>query len=161
MPASPSELIDILKSQGLKLALAESCTGGMIAASITDVSGSSAVLERGYVTYSNQSKIDCLGVSKATLANHGAVSAETAKEMAAGALNNSRADIALSVTGIAGPDGGTTEKPVGLVYFGLARRNLQNVQTFTAKFEGDRHEIRQNAAQFALNAIYEGLGSNA
>ena len=100
-------------------------------------------------------------MSKATLANHGAVSAETAKEMAAGALNNSRADIALSVTGIAGPDGGTTEKPVGLVYFGLARRNPQNVQTLTAKFEGDRHEIRQNAAQFALNAIYEGLGSNA
>ncbi|MAM34701.1 MAG: damage-inducible protein CinA [Micavibrio sp.] len=149
MLVSPSELIDILKSQGLKLALAESCTGGMIATSITDVPGSSAVLERGYITYSNQSKIDCLGVSKATLANQGAVSAETAKEMATGALNNSQADIALSVTGIAGPDGGTTEKPVGLVYFGLAYKKSKEVKTFEKRFSGDRFDIRSQASNFA------------
>jgi len=99
---------------------AESCTGGLIIAALTDIAGSSAVVDRGFVTYSNEAKIDMIGVSKETLGRHGAVSGETAVEMAAGALARSRAGIALAVTGIAGPDGGSPEKPVGLVWFGVA-----------------------------------------
>ena len=109
------------------LATAESCTGGMIAAALTDIAGSSAVVDRGFVTYSNEAKMDMLGVSAATLDAHGAVSRETALEMAAGALARSRAGIALSVTGIAGPGGGSAEKPVGLVWFGLAMTGREAV----------------------------------
>ncbi len=105
---------------GIMAATAESCTGGLIAAAITDISGSSAVLDRGFVTYSNEAKMEMLGVAPATLDEHGAVSAQTAHEMAAGALARSRAAIALAVTGIAGPGGGTAQKPVGLVWFGIA-----------------------------------------
>lgn len=112
--------IDACKAAGIMAATAESCTGGMIAAAITDIAGSSAVLDRGFVTYSNEAKVDMLGVSAATLDTHGAVSEQTALEMAAGALARSRAGVALAVTGIAGPDGGSAEKPVGLVWFGVA-----------------------------------------
>lgn len=112
--------IDACKAAGIMAATAESCTGGMIAAAITDIAGSSAVLDRGFVTYSNEAKVDMLGVSAATLDAHGAVSEQTALEMAAGALARSRAGVALAVTGIAGPDGGSAEKPVGLVWFGVA-----------------------------------------
>lgn len=112
--------IDACKAAGIMAATAESCTGGMIAAAITDIAGSSAVLDRGFVTYSNDAKVDMLGVSAATLDAHGAVSEQTALEMAAGALARSRAGVALAVTGIAGPDGGSAEKPVGLVWFGVA-----------------------------------------
>jgi nicotinamide-nucleotide amidase len=101
-------------------ATAESCTGGLIIAAMTDIPGSSSMVDRGFVTYSNEAKIDMLGVKAETLEAHGAVSAETAGEMAAGALARSRASIALAVTGIAGPDGGSAEKPVGLVWFGVA-----------------------------------------
>lgn len=104
------------------VAAAESCTGGMIISLLTDIPGSSSMVDRGFVTYSNEAKIEMLGVSQATLDVHGAVSEETALEMANGALARSRAGIALSVTGIAGPDGGSAEKPVGLVWFGLARQ---------------------------------------
>jgi nicotinamide-nucleotide amidase len=102
------------------VATAESCTGGMIISLLTDIPGSSSMVDRGFVTYSNEAKTEMLGVSPETLERHGAVSAETAQEMAAGALKNSRAGIALAVTGIAGPDGGSAEKPVGLVWFGMA-----------------------------------------
>lgn len=112
--------IDACKAAGIMAATAESCTGGMIAAAITDIAGSSAVLDRGFVTYSNEAKVDMLGVSAATLDAHGAVSEQTALEMAAGALARSHAGVALAVTGIAGPDGGSAEKPVGLVWFGVA-----------------------------------------
>jgi len=112
--------IDACKAAGIMAATAESCTGGMIAAAITDIAGSSAVLDRGFVTYSNDAKVDMLGVSAATLDAHGAVSEQTALEMAAGALARSHAGVALAVTGIAGPDGGSAEKPVGLVWFGVA-----------------------------------------
>lgn len=112
--------VDACKAAGIMAATAESCTGGMIVAAITDLAGSSAVLDRGFVTYSNAAKIDMLGVRRETLDDFGAVSCETAIEMAAGALARSAAGIALSVTGIAGPDGGSAEKPVGLVWFGVA-----------------------------------------
>ncbi|KAB2950516.1 MAG: CinA family protein [Rhizobiaceae bacterium] len=101
---------------------AESCTGGLIIAAMTDIPGSSSMVDRGFVTYSNDAKIDMLGVKAETLEAHGAVSAETAREMAGGALARSKASIALAVTGIAGPDGGSAEKPVGLVWFGVAAK---------------------------------------
>ncbi|KQZ21833.1 damage-inducible protein CinA [Mesorhizobium sp. Root552] len=105
---------------GILAATAESCTGGLVIAAMTDIPGSSSMVDRGFVTYSNEAKMDMLGVSKATLEAHGAVSSEAAREMAKGALERSKAGIALAVTGIAGPDGGSAEKPVGLVWFGLA-----------------------------------------
>ncbi len=117
------ELVKSMTKAGKMIATAESCTGGMIAAAITDVAGSSAVFDRGFVTYSNQAKHDMLGVKKETLASHGAVSRQTAIEMAEGALTYSRADFAVSVTGVAGPGGGSAEKPVGLVHMAIALRN--------------------------------------
>ncbi len=106
--------------RGIMLATAESCTGGMIVAALTDIAGSSVAVDRGFVTYSNEAKRDMLGVRAETLEAHGAVSRETALEMAAGTVANSRASIAVAVTGVAGPGGGSPEKPVGLVWFGLA-----------------------------------------
>jgi nicotinamide-nucleotide amidase len=114
-------LLDLLRARKLKLATAESCTGGLIAAMLTEVPGSSDVFERGFVTYSNEAKAEMLSVPAALIKEHGAVSEEVARAMAEGALRNSRADIAVSVTGIAGPDGGTEAKPVGLVHFGVSR----------------------------------------
>ncbi len=114
--ATAADLIASLKAAGLMATTAESCTGGLIAGALTEISGSSAVVDRGFVTYSNESKMDLLGVSADTLARVGAVSQETALEMVAGALKNSRADVAVAVTGIAGPGGGSPEKPVGLVH---------------------------------------------
>jgi competence/damage-inducible protein CinA C-terminal domain len=123
MSPFPSEIEELAaaiigryKGGGLMLATAESCTGGLIAAALTEVSGSSAVVDRGFVTYTNEAKMDLLGVSPATLARFGAVSRETALQMAHGALYRSRADVAVAVTGIAGPTGGSLEKPVGLVH---------------------------------------------
>jgi nicotinamide-nucleotide amidase len=117
-----AELLDALRSRGLKLATAESCTGGLIAAILTEVPGSSDVFERGFVTYSNEAKTEQLGVSAELIAKHGAVSEEVARAMASGALKNSRADIAVAVTGVAGPGGGTETKPVGLVHLAVARQ---------------------------------------
>ncbi len=113
-------LIDAYRRRGLKLATAESCTGGLIAALITEIPGSSDVFERGFVTYSNEAKQELLGVAEATLETYGAVSEPTAREMVLGALQRSRADIAVAVTGIAGPGGGAPSKPVGLVHFACA-----------------------------------------
>ena len=115
-------VIEAAAAQGLRVALAESCTGGLIASALTDVPGASAVFTHGVVAYANEAKSGVLGVEERVLAAHGAVSAETAEAMAAGALRLSGADLALSVTGIAGPGGGSAEKPVGLVWFGIARR---------------------------------------
>jgi len=154
------ELSLLLTQKNMRLVTAESCTGGMIAAAITDRSGSSAVFERGYVTYSNEAKIEELGVKSETIETHGAVSEQTAAEMAKGALKNSHADIALSVTGIAGPNGGTKEKPVGLVYIGIA---LQNKEPHIVKnlFEGDRTSIRQATVEKALELLIETVGTRA
>jgi len=138
------------RSRGLRIVTAESCTGGLIGGCLTEISGSSDVFDRGFIVYSNDSKIENLGVSSATLMNFGAVSAETALEMAQGALRASKAGIAVAVTGIAGPGGGSAEKPVGLVYLGIAiARNgksyaLQNI------FKGNRSDIRLKTVEAAL-----------
>jgi nicotinamide-nucleotide amidase len=125
--ARATDLIARYRAAGLMAASAESCTGGLIAALLTEIPGSSAVLERGFVVYSNAAKQDLLGVSAETLARYGAVSAETARAMAEGALGASRAEVAVSVTGVAGPDGRSAEKPVGLVHFACARRGKPTV----------------------------------
>ena len=122
LAARAAALLDRCHAAGLTIATAESCTGGLVAALLTEIPGSSAVVDRGFVVYSNAAKEELLGVTPETLARHGAVSEATARAMADGALQGSRADIAVSVTGIAGPDGGTAEKPVGLVWFACARR---------------------------------------
>ena len=131
-------------------ATAESCTGGMIVAHLTDIAGSSAVVDRGFVTYSNEAKMDMLGVNPATLEAFGAVSSETASEMAAGALAHSRAGIALAVTGIAGPDGGPTDKPVGLVWFGLALSGQPAVSEYRIFENRGRDFIRRETVRHAL-----------
>ena len=143
-------IIDKARQKTVMIALAESCTGGMIAAALTDISGSSAALDRGFVTYSNQAKIDILGVSNATLAQHGAVCEQTARAMVEGTLNAAPlADLALSVTGIAGPGGGGPDKPVGLVHFACQRR--YSSQTHAKHiFSGDRNMVRQQAVHTAL-----------
>ena len=139
------------------LVTAESCTGGMIAAALTDIAGASSVLDRGFVTYSNQAKSECLGVAETTLEAHGAVSSETAAEMAAGALSAApHSHIAIAVTGIAGPGGGSAEKPVGLVWFGLAVRD-GDVTTHRRQFAGDRATIRLAAANAALQLLLDWL----
>lgn len=141
-----------------QLTVAESCTGGWIAKVLTDLSGSSAWFERGFVTYSNQSKQEMLGVAESVLLNHGAVSPQTAEAMATGALQNSRADFSLSVTGIAGPSGGTADKPVGLVWFAWAvKEPSRNVILGTEKqvFLGNREKVRRQAVAFALNRMIE------
>ncbi len=148
------ELSLLLAGKNMRLVTAESCTGGMIAAAMTDRSGSSAIYERGFVTYSNEAKIEDLGVDSATIESYGAVSEQTAHEMALGALNNSHADIALSVTGIAGPNGGTKEKPVGLVYIAVALQNKEPV-VIKNNFDGDRTSIRQATAEKALELLIE------
>jgi len=137
---------------GHLLALAESCTGGWIAHSVTEIAGSSAWFDRGFVTYSNAAKIAMLGVNDATLQAHGAVSAQTAAEMVAGALMHSDADIALAVTGIAGPGGGTAEKPVGLVFIAWQRRG-QPCHCIEQQFEGDRHAVRRQTVRKALRCL--------
>jgi nicotinamide-nucleotide amidase len=143
-----------LESRGLKAATAESCTGGLVAGAITDVAGSSAWFERGFVTYSNEAKIELLGVRAETLAAHGAVSEETAREMVAGALARSTADLAVAVTGIAGPSGGTPQKPVGLVWLAWSRRG--GAATTTAHhFSGDRAAVREATVVAALQGLLD------
>lgn len=131
-------------------ATAESCTGGMIVAHLTDIAGSSAVVDRGFVTYSNDAKMDMLGVRASTLEAFGAVSSETALEMAAGAVSRSRAGIALAVTGVAGPDGGSPEKPVGLVWFGLAVKGRPTTVEHRIFDNRGRDFIRRETVRHAL-----------
>ncbi len=140
----------------MKLATAESCTGGMIGAALTDVAGSSDYFERGFITYSNESKHELLGVSSDILRSHGAVSAETAAEMVAGALHRSHADIAVAVTGIAGPGGGSIEKPVGTVYIGWGLRGLPCV-TMHHLFDGDRAAVRQQTVEAAIQHLLKAI----
>jgi len=149
------QVLAACEEAGIMLATAESCTGGMIAATLTDVPGSSSVVDRGFVTYSNEAKQDMLGVKPATLAAHGAVSRETALEMAAGALAHSRAGIAVSVTGVAGPGGGSADKPVGLVWFGLARRGMEPAAEERRFEDRGRAFIRQEATRHALQMVLE------
>jgi nicotinamide-nucleotide amidase len=153
--ALASSLGAAMRSKGLVVATAESCTGGLIAGAITDVAGSSGWFDRGFVTYSNGAKIAMLGVRSETLAAHGAVSEATAAEMAAGALERSAADLAVAVTGIAGPDGGTPEKPVGLVCFAWARRGGGPPLTSTRRFPGGRAAVRAATVAVALEGLID------
>ena len=150
-------IIDKAQQKTLTIALAESCTGGMIAAALTGISGSSAVFDRGFVTYSNQAKIDMLRVSNVTLEQYGAVSEQTARAMVDGTLIAApMADLALSVTGIAGPGGGGQDKPVGLVHFVCQRRDTPQTHAMDI-FSGDRHMVRQKAVRKALMMIGDAL----
>lgn len=145
-----------LLDKGWQLALAESCTGGMIAQSVTAIAGSSAWFDRGFVTYSNAAKVDMLAVPEALIAEYGAVSESVAKAMAAGALTHSRAHISGAVTGIAGPGGGSPQKPVGTVCFAWAMREAESpglVTVETAHFDGDRAQVRQQAASYLLAGL--------
>ncbi|HBR69547.1 MAG TPA: damage-inducible protein CinA [Rhodospirillaceae bacterium] len=146
----------LLRKKNLKLATAESCTGGLLSATITALPGSSDVFERGFITYSNESKTELLQVPAKLIATHGAVSAEVAQAMAEGALKNSRADITISITGIAGPDGGSTEKPVGTVYIGYAVKG-RKAESRHNLFKGTREEIRKQSMTAALEIILENL----
>jgi nicotinamide-nucleotide amidase len=141
----------LLVARGTTLALAESCTGGLVASRLTAVPGSSAFFDRGYVTYSNRAKVELLGVDPSTLERHGAVSEETAREMAAGARRAAGSDLAVAITGIAGPTGATEDKPVGLVFLALAGGSVDRVRR--AQFPGERDRVRAQAAQAALEMI--------
>lgn len=149
-------LLDACRSRRIRLATAESCTGGLIAAALTAIAGSSDVVDRGFIAYSNEAKTELVGVPPDVIARHGAVSEDVARAMAAGALVRSRADIAVSVTGIAGPGGGSFEKPVGLVWFGLAQRD-RSVSTERQIFPGDRMAVRAAAVAQALSLIHTRL----
>ncbi len=145
------ELVEAYTEFGLKAATAESCTGGMVAAAITSVAGSSAMFDRGFVTYSNEAKIGMLSVPEMMISQHGAVSREVARSMAEGCLRHSNADAVVSITGIAGPAGGSGDKPVGLVWFGVAKDDI----LFTERevFHGDRSAIRNAATLHALRLL--------
>jgi nicotinamide-nucleotide amidase len=142
-----------LMAQGKTIALAESCTGGLIAATLTDVAGSSAWFDRGFVTYSNQAKMDMLGVDPNILRQYGAVSTETAMQMVFGVLAHTVADCAVAVTGIAGPEGGTVEKPVGTVFIAWQWRN-QDPVVIKKVFEGNRQDVRRQSVKTALEGIF-------
>lgn len=149
-----------LTHRGWKIALAESCTGGLVCATLTDLAGSSDWFERGYITYSNHAKTQCLDVPSELLESVGAVSEEVARAMAQGAQQNAKVHVAISITGIAGPSGGSPEKPVGTVCFGWAIKedhlnDLVNVTTMTKHFKGDRQTVREQARDFALSKFLE------
>ena len=146
------KLGNALTKKKFQIALAESCTGGLVCQHLTNIPGSSVWFDRGFVTYSNESKIELLKVSQDTLLKFGAVSKEVASEMALGALNESHAQIALSITGIAGPSGGSIEKPVGTVFFAIAHQNKIIFNT-SKVFPGSRENIRESSCLFALNQV--------
>ena len=149
------EIAELLTQKQLTISTAESCTGGLLASTLTDISGSSTYFIQGIIAYSNQAKQDLLQVSQQTLTTHGAVSKQTAQEMAEGIRNNAQTTIGISTTGIAGPTGGTTQKPVGLVYIGLATPT----QTITTKhhFHGDRTTNKQHTVKQALHILQQTL----
>ncbi len=146
------ETAQVLKQQGLTLATAESCTGGGLSYWLTSVPGSSDWFERGFVTYSNVAKVEMLSVSRTTLEAFGAVSAETAREMAEGALKHSHADLSIAITGIAGPTGGTPDKPVGTVWIACAKQDGATIEEMQI-FSGDRQDIRLHAIAIALEKL--------
>jgi len=151
--AQAAALLEACRERGVLIATAESCTGGLVAATLTAVPGSSEVVERGFVTYSNAAKSEMLGVPAWLIERHGAVSEDVARAMVGGALNHSRATIAVAVTGIAGPGGGTAEKPVGLVHIAAARRD-ETVRHERALFgEIGRGEIRRGSVERALSLL--------
>ncbi|NOT19469.1 MAG: nicotinamide-nucleotide amidase [Sideroxydans sp.] len=151
---------EALKAHGMMLATAESCTGGGVAQAVTDIAGSSAWFERGFVTYANQAKVEMLGVRQSTLDSHGAVSEMTVREMVRGALAHSHAHIAVAVSGIAGPGGGTADKPVGTVWFAWA---LGDGEVLAQRYllSGDRAGIREQSVAIALQGVLEILNSQS
>ena len=144
-------LAQILLSRNWTVSLAESCTGGLVCATLTELAGSSEWFERGYITYSNEAKTECIGVPALLIESHGAVSEQVAKAMAEGARINSGSNVAISITGIAGPSGGSAAKPVGTICFGWSTEN--QTLTKTMHFDGDRQMIRQQAAEFAMTEL--------
>ena len=149
-----TEVGRLLVEKKLKLTTVESCTGGWIAQTATAISGSSRWFDRGFVTYSNRAKIEMLGVAPATIGEYGAVSGETAEEMVRGALAAAQVEIAVAVTGVAGPDGGTPQKPVGMVWFGWGTKNTEPV-TKKLYFAGDRESIRAQTVSVAIDGLLE------
>jgi nicotinamide-nucleotide amidase len=144
--------LDRCRARGWRVAIAEACTGGLVAAALTAIAGSSDVVERSFVAYSNEAKSDLLGVPPAMIAAHGAVSAETVAAMANGAIARAPVDLAVSIAGVAGPGGGSAAKPVGLVIFGLARRD-GDTRTLRHEFAGDRTAVREAALKTALELL--------
>ena len=151
-------LADFLTQHHLKLATAESCTGGMISAACTDLAGSSEWFERGFVTYSNEAKVELLGVDASLIDTHGAVSEHVARAMAFGAIRRSKAQVSIAVTGVAGPSGGSVAKPVGTVWFGFSV--LGALHSERLHFDGDRAAVRQQTVLHALNRTLALLASN-
>jgi len=151
--AAATRVLALCRRRGLKIATAESCTGGLVAGALTEIAGSSDVFDRGFVTYSNEAKAAVLGVRNATLKRHGAVSAETASAMAAGALKNSLADLAVAITGIAGPGGGSKQKPVGLVYFAAASRDGRKLARVRRYGKLGRSRVRARSVAEALTLL--------
>jgi nicotinamide-nucleotide amidase len=151
--ALAARVLDLARARGRKIATAESCTGGLVAAALTSIAGSSDVFERGFVTYSNDAKNELLGVPAQIIAIHGAVSGETAQAMAQGALTRSRADLAVAVTGVAGPGGGTADKPVGLVHFAAAARDGRLVHREQRFGDIGRGDVRAKSVTVALEML--------
>ena len=150
-----AKLVQAAQAKRVIIATAESCTGGLVSAALTDIAGSSAIFDRGFVTYSNEAKAELLGVSPSLIDMHGAVSKDVACAMAEGALKNSRATLSVAITGIAGPGGGTAEKPVGLVHFATSVKNADTVH-FENRFENlSREDVRCAAVNVALEALIE------
>lgn len=154
--AQCAQLATALQARGWLLATAESCTGGMIAAACTDLSGSSNWFERGFVTYSNEAKAELLGVAMESIAQHGAVSEVVARAMAFGAIRHSRAQVSVAVTGVAGPTGGSADKPVGTVWFGFQVDGRLTSETM--RFAGDRAAVRSQTVEHALRRLLQLLG---
>ncbi len=149
------KLVDLLVKEKMIISVVESCTGGLLAGTILNVPGASGCFHEGYITYSNEAKTRLVGVKEDTLTEHGAVSPETAKEMVTGLAGVAHADVAISVTGIAGPGGGTKDKPVGLVYIGIYI--CGNIRILKNEFVGTREEIRNQAIQMAIVSTVEGI----
>ena len=156
MDISPQQIITLALKKQLRISIAESCTGGLLTASLTEIPGSSEVIDRGYVTYSNLSKVELLNVKKSTLDQHGAVSAETAQEMALGALEKSDSQLSISITGVAGPNH-SEQKVVGLVYFGWAGTQIPNESEYVNFGNLDRQVIRLRSVDYAVNILYRFL----
>ncbi len=150
-----TNVLELFREHGLKLATAESCTGGLVAGALTEIAGSSDVIDRGFVTYSNEAKQAMLGVPASTLKRYGAVSAQTAAAMAAGALKNSLADVTVAITGIAGPGGGSRQKPVGLVHFAAASRDGRGIARVRRYGKIGRSRVRQRSVAEALLLLTE------
>jgi nicotinamide-nucleotide amidase len=157
--AKATQVLKIFRARDLKVATAESCTGGLVAGALTEIAGSSDVVDRGFVTYSNAAKEAMLGVPAATLKRYGAVSAETAAAMAAGALENSQADITVAITGIAGPGGGSAQKPVGLVHFAAASRDGRKLAVQRRFGKIGRRRVRERSVAQAL-ALLQALAED-